>query len=178
MCRRSTRVANIIVSATFTCSALIGIALVGLNVSRASDKAWTAYAQSQRQWQSELGGFLSSQRPDLKEVIAASRDSQLAPIDRRSFEFHSLLVTHPERIITNLGISQFANFHWTGQDGIALSRSNPDYAAAVKRVELLLSRPEKPAANSILFPDVFRGLVSFVALDARKIKMASAPFPR
>jgi hypothetical protein len=145
MHRRRTPV-HAIISITFACSALLGIALVGLSASRASDnpaeKAWTAYAQAQRQWQQELAGFLSTQRTDLKEVIAASRDLQLALIDRRSFEFHYLLTTHPERIVTNQGISQFANFPWTDQDTIALSRSNPDYAAAVKRVELLRQRSD------------------------------------
>jgi hypothetical protein len=145
MHRRRTPV-HAIISVTFACSALLGIALVGLSASRASDnpadKAWTAYAQAQRQWQQELADFLSTQRRDLKEVIAASRDLQLALIDRRSFEFHYLLATHPERIVTNQGISQFANFPWTDQDTIALSRSNPDYAATVKRVELLRQRSD------------------------------------
>ena len=145
MHRRRTPV-HAIISVTFACSALLGMALVGLGASRASDnpadKAWTAYAQAQRQWQQELADFLSTQRRDLKEVIAASRDLQLALIDRRSFEFHYLLATHPERIVTNQGISQFANFPWTDQDTIALSRSNPDYAATVKRVELLRQRSD------------------------------------
>ena len=145
MHRRRTPV-HAIISVTFACSALLGMVLVGLGASRASDnpadKAWTAYAQAQRQWQQELADFLSTQRRDLKEVIAASRDLQLALIDRRSFEFHYLLATHPERIVTNQGISQFANFPWTDQDTIALSRSNPDYAATVKRVELLRQRSD------------------------------------
>jgi hypothetical protein len=153
MDHRNIRVLSAIVSVTFACSALLGIALVGLSPSRAADnpldKAWTAYVQAQRQWQQALADFLSSQRPDLKDVIAASRDLQLALIDRRSLEFHYLLATHPERIVTNQGISQFANFHWNDQDGVALSRSNPDYAAAVKRVELLRQRsdanPQWPA---------------------------------
>jgi hypothetical protein len=138
MHRRRTPV-HAIISVTFACSALVGIALVGLSASRASDnpadKAWTAYVQAQRQWQQELADFLSTQRTDLKKVIAANRDLQLALIDRRSFEFHYLVATHPERIVTNQGISQFANFPWTDQDTIALSGSNPDYAATVKRVE-------------------------------------------
>jgi hypothetical protein len=145
MHRRRTPV-HAIISVTFACSALVGIALVGLSASRASDnpadKAWTAYVQAQRQWQQELADFLSTQRTDLKEVIAANRDLQLALIDRRSFEFHYLVATHPERIVTNQGISQFANFPWTDQDTIALSGSNPDYAATVKRVELLRQRSD------------------------------------
>jgi len=146
MRRRSVPILNAIVSVTLACSVLLWLALASLNASSASDnpadKAWTAYAQVQRQWQQELADFLSTQRPDLKKVIAASRDLQLVLIDRRSFEFHYLLATHPERIITNQGISRFANFPWSDQDTISLSRSNPDYAAAVKRVEPIRQRSD------------------------------------
>ena len=146
MSRLNTRIASGIASVSFACYTLFGIALVGSRTSLASDnladKTWTTYAQAQRQWQQELADFLSSQRPDLNEVITASRDLQLALIDRRSLEFHYLLATHPERIVIDQGISRFANFHWTDQDGLALSRNNPDYAVAVKRVELLRQRSD------------------------------------
>jgi hypothetical protein len=153
MIRLNTRIANGIVSVSLACYTLLGIALVSSRESLASDnpadKTWTTYAQAQRQWQQELADFLLSQRPDLNEVITASRDLQLALIDRRSLEFHYLLATHPERIVIDRGISQFANFHWTDQDGLALSRNNPDYAIAVNRVELLRQRtdanPQWPA---------------------------------
>jgi hypothetical protein len=151
MHRRRTPV-HAIISITFACSALLGIALVGLSASRASDnpaeKAWTAYAQAQRQWQQELAGFLSTQRTDLKEVIAASRDLQLALIDRRSFEFHYLLTTHPERIVTNQGISQFANFPWTDQDHRVESlQSRLRRGSKARRTSTSTQRQQSPVAH-------------------------------
>jgi hypothetical protein len=110
------------------------------------------YVQAQRQCQEELADFLSSQRPDLEEVIVVSRDLQLTLIDRRSLEIRYLLAIHPEWVARSQGIPQFANFHWTDKDGIALSRSNPDYAAAVRRVEVLRQRndgnPQWPALRA------------------------------
>jgi hypothetical protein len=130
---------NTVVSAmaifTLACAVLLGIPSTGFVAPRALEdsagKAWTAYVQAQRQLQVEVADFLSSQRPDLKEVIVVSRDLQLGLIDRRSLEFRYLLAKHPEHIIRNQGISQFANFHWTDQDAITLRKSNPDYVAAV-----------------------------------------------
>jgi hypothetical protein len=126
---------------------------LGLSPSRASDKpahkTWTAYVQAQRHRQQELADFLSSQRPDLKAVVTASRDLQLALIDRKSLEIPLPACYTVRANRHNQDISQFANFHWTDQDGTALSRSNPDYVTAVKRVELLLQRsdsnPQWPA---------------------------------
>jgi hypothetical protein len=126
----------------------------------AAGKAWAAYSQAQGQYQQEMADFLSSRHAELKEVIVLSLDMQLALIERRSLEFRYLLATHPERIVRNQGISQFANFAWTDKDAHALRNSNPAYSAAPKRVETLRQRsqehPQWPAlraANQSLAKD-------------------------
>ena len=133
------------------CVAMVGALLVAMpsdgfgklgRPGDAAQKAWAAYTEAQRQCQQELGDFLSSRRPDLKEIILASRDLQLALIERRSLEFNSLLVNHPERVVRDQGISRFSNFDWTDEDAKVLRRSNPDYEAAVRRVEVLRQRSE------------------------------------
>lgn len=133
------------------CVAMVGALLVAMpsdgfgklgRPGGAAQKAWAAYTEAQRQCQQELGDFLSSRRPDLKEIILASRDLQLALIERRSLEFNSLLVNHPERVVRDQGISRFSNFDWTDEDAKVLRRSNPDYEAAVRRVEVLRQRSE------------------------------------
>jgi hypothetical protein len=140
----------------FICSMLAGMpthGFVGSGGSNgAAEKAWAAYAQAQHQWQEELADFLSSRRPDLKDLIVISRDLQSALIERRSLEFRYLLATHPERILRNQGIAQFSNFQLTDEDLDALSRSSPDYAAALKRIKALRQRsdghPQWPALRA------------------------------
>ena len=137
------------------CVMLVAISSNGFGGSGGSDtagKVWAAYAQAQRQWQQELADFLSNHRPDLKKLILVSRDLQLALIERRSLEFHYLLATHPERIVRDQDISRFSNFHWTDEDSNTLKRSNPEYAAAAKRIEVLRQHndgnPQWPALRA------------------------------
>jgi hypothetical protein len=110
--------------------------------SEKAQKAWTAYIQAQRQYQQELADFLVSRRPDLKELILVNRDLQLALIERRSLEFRHLLATHPERIVTNQGISKFSNYDWTDEDGKDLRSTTPDYEAAINHVKALQRRSD------------------------------------
>jgi hypothetical protein len=107
-----------------------------------AEKAWTECAQAQRQFQQELADFLASRRPVLRDLILVSRDLQLGLIERRSLEFRYLLAMHPERIVRNQGISKLANFAWSDEDAKVLRRSNPDYEAVAKSVELLQERTD------------------------------------
>lgn len=155
--RGKTSVAFAIVTLLALCSTSFG----GPRFSPGNaQKAWAAYVQAQRQFQEELADLLVTRRPDLKELILVSRDSQVALIDRRSLEFGYLLANHPERIISDQGISRFTNYDWTDDDANTLKRANPEYEAAIKRIQTLQKRsdedPQWPAlraANRALAKD-------------------------
>jgi hypothetical protein len=120
---------------------LVAIAKSGFTQSTPeATKAWTLYSDAQRAWQQSLAEFLSRRRPDLKAIIALSRDLQLAMIDRRSIEFRYLLDAHPNRIIKNKGISTFANFDWDSQDETALRRLKTEFVRAGQLVQDLQQR--------------------------------------
>jgi hypothetical protein len=132
--------------AALACAMLVALSSDGFGGCASSTdvagKARAAYTQAQRQFQQELADFLATRRPDLKDLILVSRDFQLAVIERRSLEFCYLLATHPERIVRDHGISGLANYDSTDEDAQALRRSNPDYVATIRRLEVLQEHNE------------------------------------
>ena len=135
--------------------ALLGL-LLGLSKSTWANpplshrlKAWNIYTDAQRHWQEELAEFLTRHQLDLKDLIALQRDLQLALIEKRSLAFQYLLKVHPERIVTDQGMSQFANFVWDEHDAEALKEVNPEFAHVEERIKDLRQRsdghPQWPA---------------------------------
>jgi hypothetical protein len=147
---------NTVVSAmaifTLACAVLLGIPSTGFVAPRALEdsagKAWTAYVQAQRQLQVEVADFLSSQRPDLKEVIVVSRDLQLGLIDRRSLEFRYLLET-PRAHHQKPGHFAVRKFPLDRPGRHHAAKVEPRLRRGSKRVEVLRQRndsnPQLPA---------------------------------
>ena len=129
--------------------------------NRAVNDAWALYIQAQQQLQHDLGDFLSSRRPDLKEIVLLNRDLQLTLVELRALKFAYLCREHPERIIKDQGVSRFSNFEWTDEDDSHLRSANPRYKEVAERAKALRqkndSHPQWPA---------LRGATQQLAKDA------------
>ena len=136
------------------CASLLGLYLFvfvrSRNAAPSLEKSWTTYAHAQRTLQQELADFFINRRPDLKENFEVNRDLQLALIERRSLEFRYLLSAHPEQIVSDQGVSRFANYRWTEENQNALRHTSPEYEAARKRVEELSKRNEEASRKQSL----------------------------
>lgn len=89
---------------------------------------WKDYVVAKKRLQYDLSRLVTRKWPELKAVADLQRDQQFAEIELRNMEFQYLLQKAPERIVTDRGISAFAEFEWAAADGDALRRVNPDFA--------------------------------------------------
>lgn len=73
------------------------------------------YLAAQHQWQDNLSGLLSKNKPEFSATANAQRDHQHALINLKRARFNYLLSNHPERLDTG-ELGRFSNFSWTEAD--------------------------------------------------------------
>ncbi len=106
---------------------------------------WKDYVVANKRFQHDLSRLVAGKWPELKTVADLQRDQQFAEIELRNMEFQHLLRKAPERIVTDRGISAFAEFEWATSDTDALRRENPEFVKlekwAEKNAERLAQHP-------------------------------------
>jgi len=100
-------------------------------------KARTEYVAAKVKLQADLADLITRMEPAFEPIATAERDFQLALIQQRTAQFNFLLDHDPNQILLTNGLSKFANFDWTADNGKALERADPDYAAFTQRIVAL-----------------------------------------
>ena len=108
---------------------LMLFAATPLGAAGRSDVAavWKDYVVANKRFQYDVSRLVAGKWPELKAVADLQRDQQFAEIELRNMEFQYLLRNAPERIVTDRGISAFAEFEWAAVDSDALRRVNPGF---------------------------------------------------
>lgn len=108
---------------------IVGIFLLAGTGLFASDRdpLWEEKKHSQIEYQKDLSELLLTEIPEAKEIVRIQRDLQIVMIKMRSERYYYLLHNHPDRIVTNQGITGWSNFEWTEENDKGLISSNEEY---------------------------------------------------
>jgi len=93
-------------------SALAGGDAFAACALKAADKDLEAKVQ----FQNKLHDMIVTSKPEFKALAAINRDLQISMAEERRDKVDYLLKKHPERVVTDQGLSKFSNFDWSDAD--------------------------------------------------------------
>ena len=115
----------------------------GISIAKTGDPAWDTLSQVKKDGMLKLYDIVREDRPELKPVVNQWLEVNLKEMEYDTKRFQYMSEKHPDMIVRDKGVPDFARLDWFPEFSEELSRKDPAFAELEKKIKVLKEELDK-----------------------------------